>query len=402
MSNQKKTIGEIANRIPLFTAMNGLFITPSDHYKSLVYYGPPTEDGHPATLTINTARNQWRSADGQHGDDTLSLLSLLYDEKMDESNPRMKELVKAIINNNKYWSDRKRFEFKGLPIMGRSVAVVPYRNAIDPMFVPGISSPVLNKYCYVAYMSKREVKDDDPRVQHCFKAMGEVLDLHKLSDEDKAMVNELFRTAIALPNKDGGYQLFNGEESYPIGKDGYTLLGPDVVKKGEKCYVFENMADFLALMERRHMSGTEAIQPTAHHIILNGSSDNIAAAMQYLHEHCDYLDVVTFFPKDKRGQELFHDVEDAVRGTAKDGSYLYEDFFSLYQRVEGYLDGGQIEAKRAQLLKEVELAEKSYIEAQKQKNGQANKSDKEKQKALDVPSAFAKQTDERKRGGFKL
>lgn len=362
----------------LLDLMQSLKLTPEEHVHSLYDYGI-TLNGHPFRFVINEARDQWITEDhNAFGDGIESFLLHMYkvSQSKDSLDEFLREMARTVAANRAYLQTMampKRLTFTELEVTGRKAIFKPYNKSVDVMYVPGLSLKTLNKYCYVAYISALDVNDDDEEVVKYRKLIKKTDDLNTLKPADRQKIHELFRTYIALPNVNRGWVFFRGQEFSPYKAEGYSLVGEEKVGLGEKCYVYENMLDFLSLMERRSINGTEMLFPPEHHLILNGAK-NLKDALQYLHDNCDFLDVCCMFPNDEHGKRLLPKVLKVVGSDMKDGSNLYGNYVSLTQQLLGNEDAAILKAKHEALEKEVDQAISDYhkmaeAEATAERNG---------------------------------
>lgn len=134
---------------------------------------------------------------------------------------------------------------------------------------------------------------------------------------------------LALPVGEHGYIGFNGNCYRRIGDGGMTSFGER--RKNQICMVYENLLDFLALMEQVERNGVHLSMSRHYHIILNGKW-GLREACEYLKANPDFLNVRCFMPENESGNKAFAAINDAVKGTAVDRSEMYRGFGSLLGR----------------------------------------------------------------------
>ena len=402
---------EVLKQVPVMSIPNIIRQVPYEHVGGIYYYHL-FANGKPLSLVVNTSRNQWYADKDNHGDDAVSLAIFVgksYSPKSTEQD-LIDDYGKRIYDDLVRESEAgQRIPFKDLPIRSRKWVAKRYDLSFLNPFIKGLSIPVLKKHCYVVYRTRKEIDDDDARAEHYREILRTTKDLNQLPDEDKKAIGELFTTAIALRNVNGGLQVFDGETSFPLQQDGYCLFGGEEVEKGEKLFVYENIMDYLALMEMRHKNGTDAIMPPTHHIILNGDK-NLAEALSYIHARCDFLDVVCMFPNDDVGHQLFKKVRHATRDTADDASqrlYVKDYFFSLSSKTAMRYDMPAYHADKKEIQKEIEK-QLARTQTQGETQGKENAPDlsgKRKDRTILIPSppkVRANDKTQESRSGFKL
>lgn len=377
---------EFLKKVPVQSVLNALRITPDEHEGNIYYYDIRW-NGEPHSIRVNNARQQWRSGKLNHGEDAASLVSYLCTAygKSPTDAELTGNIATLISRDLEKETPKQRIPFKSLPIHGRKWVAKRYDKAIIRPFHQGLCEAMLSKQCYVVYRANCPSGEEDKETLRLLDLIRSAKDLNNLSQEDKLSIKKNFSTAIALRNVNGGLQLYTGEFSYPEKSEGYCLIGGEEVEKGEKLYVYENILDYLALMERRHASGVEAIMPPAHHLIINGEN-NMAEALTYIHDYCDYLNVVCMFPNDEEGHKLFERVNHATKNTAEDASqrmYADQHFFSLYAKVANIFDYADQAACQRALEKMID----EQLEQRKAKSETSRTSQKGQEKVIELPSA---------------
>jgi len=366
---------EYLQSVPVINVPNMLEITPAEHVGAIYYYLMPN-GGNPVEVKVNTERNQWYADESVYGDDAASL-GLYMMNAMGHS--IAEEQIIGMLANGIASMDQKsteRIDCKSLPIIGPQCIAKPYGKHIGHVFLPGISFPVLKDHCIVVYKLKDRDQEDSKEARKYSDLIRKTDDLLSLPEEDKQAILNLFNVSIAMKNVNGGLQLYRDGCTHPEKASGYCLIGDEAIEKGETCYVFENIVDYLALMEMRHKNGTEKIMPPEHHLIINGS-DNIKEAMEYLHKRCDYMKVVTLFPNDEEGRAMLATVKAATHQTAKDGSEPYTSLhcFSMSAKAAGRIDYAALEEDRKQLREKFASEIETYKEKHKTSVGKKNDDD---------------------------
>lgn len=135
--------------------------------------------------------------------------------------------------------------------------------------------------------------------------------------------------AISIGENREGFMAFNGHVFRQIGDDGISAVGQR--RKDQTCMVYENLLDFLTLMESVIRNNVYPIMARRYHIILNGKR-GLAEACEYLKSNPDFLEVRCFMPQNEFGQTAFAAINDAVKGTAVDRSELFQGFRSLFEK----------------------------------------------------------------------
>lgn len=390
-NNQFNNITEFLKEIPIMAVPNFLKLTPAEHEGGIYYYGRK-ENFQGFKFCVNTKRRQWSADHGDHGDDALSLVEYLGRNGATVSNGAdlVETFAHQIALEIKHDMDTpQRIPFKPLPLRSRKWVAKAYVNSINKPFVKGMSAAMLKKHCYVVYRANCPIGEEDKETMRLYALIRDTKDLRQLTVEDKKAIVERFTTAIALRNINGGLQLYTGEFTYPEKSQDYCLFGSDEVEPGEKLYVYENILDYLAMMEQRHKNGTEAIMPPAHHIIINGD-ENLKDALDYIHDRCEYLDVVCLFPNDAQGNDLFQKVLHATNDTAQDASqrmYANERYFSLYAKNADYRNPREVAEYERSMERTIDRElEQSRKQSDKSKQQESNWQ-KVKERVIPIPSA---------------
>lgn len=363
---------EYLQGVPVINVPNMLEITPAEHVGAIYYYLMPNGN-KPTEIKVNTERNQWYADESAYGDDAASLG--LYMMKAMGHRIADEQII-AMLANGIDSLDQKsteRIDCKSLPIIGPQCIAKPYGKHIGHVFVPGLSFPVLKDHCMVAYKLKNIDMEDSKEAQKYSDLIRKTDELLSLPEKDRQAILNLFNVSIAMKNVNGGMQLYRDGSTHPEKASGYCLIGDEAIEKGETCYVFENIVDYLALMEMRHKNGTEKIMPPEHHLVINGS-DNIKEAMEYLHKRCDYMKVVTLFPNDEEGRAMLASVKAATHQTAKDGSEPYTSLhcFSMSAKAAGRIDYAALEADRKQQQEKYATEIEDYKQKHQVRSGKRN------------------------------
>lgn len=380
---------EYLQGVPVISVPNALRVTPEDHVEGLYYY-PIERDGKSTTIVVNTDRNQWYANDSAYGDDAASL-ALYFVRAMGHqlTDDHILSMFASEIAEQKQEST-ERITCQSLPILAPQCIAKPYGKHIGDVFIPGLSKPVLKEHCMVVYKLKDREMVDSKLARKYSDMIANTDDLTTLQQMDRQMIINLFSVSLAMKNVHGGFQLYRDGSSHPEKAAGYCLIGDDEVEKGETCYVFENIVDYLALMEMRYKNGTSAIMPPDHHLIINGK-DNMDEAMDFLHTRCDFMRVVTLFPNDEEGRALFDSVKRATHQTARDGSEPYTSlhYFSMSAKAAGKVDAAAVAAERKQLegkvAAEIAAYNKEHVATQKRKEDDET-SKKNQKRTVTLPS----------------
>lgn len=334
-------------------------------------------NGHPVRFVIHDARDQWTTSDlKQTGIGIESFLRYLFAVVGPKELPQVffRDIARMSTQGRAYLDSLpERIPVKGLSALERKCVIKSYDKAVDVTFIPGLSQETLRSYIHVAYYSKGRVEDDDESVYRRYRALLQKTDdLNTLKPRDRAKVRELFATALALPNVKGGWQLFDGRDTWPYHTEGMTVIGKKDLNLGEKLYVYENMMDYLALLEERSINGTAALFPDAHHLIINGKG-NLKNALTYVKDNCNLLDVVAMFPNDEQGRDYRDEVLDAARSSFSDGSKLYPTCFTLTQHLLHHEDPDLVKIEKAKREAERKRDVAEYQEKVRQQQNEAGK-----------------------------
>lgn len=385
--------------VPVLTVPDALGFLPKDHIKGSYYYDFGKDSATPPFM-VNTARNQWYADKEHHGYDAISLIRFFQKTAFPERPQRMveDELVRVIADYEQRWSVMpQRIATMQLPLLEPELVVKPLEKAINFETIRGMSEVVLEKYCCVIYKAKGDVDEDSPEVRRLYKIIKQADDLHALTLEQEEQLLKLFDAHLAIKNVHSGYERYSNNITWPAKAAGFCHIcdKDETISKGELCYVYENIVDFLALMELRHQNKTEFLLPSAHHVIIN-NNENLSEALEFLHSHCDYMDIICMFPNDDWGHKLLDMVMKKTNGTAIDGSksYVNNHFFSLSGQLIGRKDEAAIKADHDRAMAEVNAeAEKLEKEKEAQKAKEQGKSQapdlskNEKEEELVITSA---------------
>lgn len=381
---------DILKQVPIMLVPNFMKLTPSEHEGGNYYY-ESEENATGLKFCVNTTRRQWSADKDNHGDDALSLVEYFGRNGVKTTNGAdLAETIGGhIALEFKHGRDTpQRIPFKPLPLRSRKWVGKPYRDAIIKPFVKGMSAAVLKKHCYVVYRANCLAGEEDKETLRLYALIRDTKDLTQLTIEDKKAIKEKFTTAIAMRNVNGGLQLYTGEFTYPEKSDGYCLYGDDEIKPGEKLYVYENILDYLAMMEQLHKNGTEFIMPSAHHIIINGD-ENLNDALEYIHDRCEFLDVVCLFPNEEQGKNLFKKVRHATNDTAQDASqrmYANERYFSFYAKNSGYFNPHEIAEYERTIDRTIDRELEQRKKQQDKSKEQQGYRPKGKERVIPIPS----------------
>ena len=163
--------------------------------------------------------------------------------------------------------------------------------------------------------------------------------------------------AISIGENREGFMAFNGHVFRQIGDDGISAVGQR--RKDQTCMVYENLLDFLTLMESVIRNNVYPIMARRYHIILNGKR-GLAEACEYLKSNPDFLEVRCFMPQNEFGQTAFAAINDAVKGTAVDRSELFQGFGSLFEKYRPKVPESYRIWKAAQV-KKVEVSQTKNV-----------------------------------------
>ena len=162
--------------------------------------------------------------------------------------------------------------------------------------------------------------------------------------------------AMSVGENRESFMAFNGHVFRQIGDDGISTVGQR--RKDQTCMVYENMLDFLTLMESVIRNNVYPIMARRYHIILNGKR-GLAEACKYLKSNPDFIEVRCFMPQNEFGQTAFAAINDAVKGTAVDRSELFQGFGSLFEKYRPKVPESYRKWKASQKKKEnkIDLSE---------------------------------------------
>ncbi len=155
--------------------------------------------------------------------------------------------------------------------------------------------------------------------------------------------------AMSVGDNHESFMAFNGHRFRQIGDDGISTVGHR--RKDQTCMVYENLLDFLTLMESVIRNNVYPIMARRYHIILNGKR-GLAETCEYLKSNPDFLEVRCFMPKNEFGHAAFTAIYDAVKGTAIDRSDLFQGFGSLFEKYRPKISESYIKWKVSQVKKD--------------------------------------------------
>ena len=135
--------------------------------------------------------------------------------------------------------------------------------------------------------------------------------------------------AMSVGEDRDSFMAFNGHVFRQIGDTRISTVGQR--RKDQICMVYENLLNFLTLMESVICNNVYPIMARRYHIILNGKR-GLAEACEYLKSNHDFLEVRCFMPQNEFGQTAVAAIHDAVKGTAVDRSELFQGFGSLFEK----------------------------------------------------------------------
>ena len=182
---------------------------------------------------------------------------------------------------------------------------------------------------------------------------------------------------------------FNGHVFRQIGDDGISTVVQR--RKSQTCMVYENMLDFLTLMELVVRNNVYPIMARRHHIILNGKR-GLVEACEYLKSNPDFLEVRCFMPQNEFGQTAFAAINDAVKGTAVDRSELFQGFCSLFEKYRPKVPESYRKWKAAQV-KKVEVSQTKNVGQKVAPQKVKNQTSRLVEKSAVI---------DRQKGGFKI
>lgn len=355
---EKKLIDSMlasASQSSIRSLVYGWPFPPTDHFKSGYFYDLlDSGTGKHYPLVCNLDRNQWIvCGTDDYGDGALSLAewyckAIRHTDSLEDLAIFAKDCLDRGIQ---FVKDRiLATPFNDMPVVGRSVVLLPYEQ--DPLMpvLPGISLPTLKRYARVAVLPQtgRSEMRNDPECREAMQKVRAAGSLSKLSAEDREFITRYLQVALAMPTTGGGCYVFTGEKFQLYGQGGFTICGNPDRLYGGTCYVYDSPFDFLALMENRRKLGADMVMSEGQHLILNGSN-NLKDAMQYLSKHCDFGEVVCLLPNTKGGEKLFAQIQTATRGTAASQNFLYKGHPSLYGKSIGlYYKSNAMEEEQAQ------------------------------------------------------
>ena len=163
--------------------------------------------------------------------------------------------------------------------------------------------------------------------------------------------------AMSMGENRESFMAFNGQVFRQIGDAGMSIVGQR--RKDQICMVYENLLDFLTLMESVIRNNVYPIMSRRYHIILNGKR-GLPEACEYLKSNPDFLEVRCFMPQNEFGQTAFAAINDAVKGTAVDRSELFQGFGSLFEKYRPKVPESYRKWKAAQV-KKVEVSQTKNV-----------------------------------------
>lgn len=141
------------------------------------------------------------------------------------------------------------------------------------------------------------------------------------------------RRVLAFPvnNECESYMAFDGKSWRQIGEAGISTFHER--RKDQVCMVYENILDFLAMMETVTKNGVAPILRSRFHLVTNGER-SLEAACQYLKSNPDFLEVKCFLSDTPEGRKIFRAIHEATKGTAIDRKDLLGEYPSMVAKCQ--------------------------------------------------------------------
>lgn len=255
--------------------------------------------GNGQELTVNTARNEWamKNPDSYGCASQLAVKLGLADNR---------DFSKALAEIEKIYAEREKIP-----------AIFSYT---------AVSRPAWD-FTDTCHPKDRELG----RMMTRYGLSMETVKLYTLEGSLPQVKSRKRERVLAMPVGDNGasFMAFNGKMFRQIGDDGMSMVGQR--RKDQICMVYENLLDFLTLMESATRNGAYPLMARRYHIIINGKR-GLAEACEYLKANPDFLEVRCFMPENEFGIRAFAAINDAVKGTAIDRTDMYRGFGSLFAK----------------------------------------------------------------------
>lgn len=277
-------------------------------------------NGKDTTIAVNLDRNHWYSEELEMGGKVTELVEDVMNQgKIDFA---MLKFIEEQASKARKLEVRSTFDFQETKVTVK-VKVKPLQ---DPMLLShlcafGISADISTKYL----------------MQGTFRGIKDGKEHH----------------TVVFGNDKGGYYLFNGGDFRTYGTDGITIIGEPC--KGQRLCVYDNVMDFLAMMQKRSTLGTDVLLSNDRHLVINGSR-NLEDALNHIKEKSDYENICCIFPTNDYGKKLFAKISNISAGAAIDSSRLYAGYLTLADTLVGRLrDDSWSQDKKKSDMREIQI-----------------------------------------------
>ncbi|MCH5227704.1 MAG: hypothetical protein J1F16_07835 [Muribaculaceae bacterium] len=145
--------------------------------------------------------------------------------------------------------------------------------------------------------------------------------------------SEGHKRVLAFPvyNESESYIAFDGKSWRQIGEAGMSTFHER--RKDQVCMVYENILDFLAMMEMVTKNGVAPILRSRFHLVTNGER-GLEATCQYLKSNPDFLEVKCLLSDRPEGRKIFRAIHEATKGTAIDRKDLLGNYPSIVAKCQ--------------------------------------------------------------------
>lgn len=160
-----------------------------------------------------------------------------------------------------------------------------------------------------------------------------IVDFYGIEGALPNIPGEGHRRVLVFPvnNECESYLAFDGKSWRQIGEAGMSTFHDR--RKDQVCMVYENILDFLAMMETVTKNGVAPILRNRFHLVTNDER-GLEAACQYLKSNPDFLEVKCLLSGTPEGRKIFRAIHEATKGTAIDRKDLLGEYPSMVAKCQ--------------------------------------------------------------------
>lgn len=136
---------------------------------------------------------------------------------------------------------------------------------------------------------------------------------------------------FSVSSEDEGYIAFDGKSWRQVGEAGMSTFHER--RKDQVCMIYENIFDFLAMMEMVTKNGVAPILRSRFHLVTNGDK-GLEAACHYLKSNPDFLEVKCLLSDRAESRKIYCAINEAVKGLAIDRKDLLVGFPSMVAKCQ--------------------------------------------------------------------